>query len=245
VTYVRAVLGLVFNVISTLFFSTLVFSLGFLNRQRAATAVIRAWAWVSLTSFGVRVVVEGEQNVPRKGGGILVFNHQSHLDITALILATSQQIRFGAKIELFSIPVFGAAMNSIGTLKIARDNRSEVLRIYREAASRFNQGILFVLAPEGTRQKEPRLGRFKKGPFVFALNADVPIVPAVIRGAFEVLPPSSVLINVGRWRRTIYVKFLEPIDPGQFGPEQLDRFVDETKARMSVAFDQLAITERQ
>lgn len=135
-------------------------------------------------------------------------------------------------------------MNSIGTLKIARDNRNEVLRIYREAASRFEQGILFVLAPEGTRQKEPRLGRFKKGPFVFALNADVPIIPAVIKGAFEVLPPSSVLINVGKWRRTIYVKFLEPIDPGEYSPETLDRFVEDTKSRMNATFESLPVTER-
>ena len=236
-TRVRAGLGLIFNVLSTLFFSSLVFALGFLNRQRAATVVMRAWAWVSLRSYGVRVVVEGESNIPRSGGGILVFNHQSHLDIPALILATPQQIRFGAKIELFSIPVFGAAMNAIGTLKIARDNRNEVLRIYREASKRFEDGILFVLAPEGTRQRVPRLGRFKKGPFVFAMNAGVPIVPAVIKGAFDVLPPSSVMINVGKWRRTIHVKFLDPIDSTRYSAETIDRFVEDTRARMNAVFE--------
>jgi 1-acyl-sn-glycerol-3-phosphate acyltransferase len=239
VTYVRAGLGLVFNVLSTLFFSVVVLMCGILNRQRAATKAIRLWSWISLTSFGIRLVVEGEENIPRTGGGIIVFNHQSHLDITSLALATKQQIRFGAKIELFSIPVFGPAMNSIGTLKIARDNRNEVLRIYRDASKRFEEGILFVLAPEGTRQKEPRLGRFKKGPFIFAMNAGVPIIPAVIKGAFDVLPPSTVLINVGKWRRTIRVKFLEPIDSTRYSAETLDQFVDETRSRMSATFDSL------
>ena len=238
-TYVRAVFGLVFNVLSTLFFSSVVFACGLLNKQRAATAAIRLWSWVSLTSFGVRLIVEGEENVPRAGGGIIVFNHQSHLDITSLALATEQQIRFGAKIELFSIPVFGAAMNSIGTLKISRDNRNEVLRIYREASRRFKEGILFVLAPEGTRQKEPRLGRFKKGPFIFAIEAGVPVVPAVIKGAFDVLPPSSVLINVGKWRRTIKVKFLKPIDSTQYTAESIEKLVEETRSRMSATFESL------
>lgn len=240
-TLLRAAFGAVFNVLSTLFFSILVFTLGFLNEQRAATAVIRVWARVLLGTFGVRVVVEGEHNVPRTGGGIIVFNHQSHLDIPSLMLATEQQIRFGAKIELFSIPFFGAAMSSIGTLKIARDNRTEVLRIYQEAARRFDDGILFVLAPEGTRQREPRLGRFKKGPFVFALNAEVPIVPAVIKGAFEVLPPSGVMVNVGKWRRTIVVKFLEPIDSTRYSHETLDKFVDDTRSRMNATFEQITV----
>lgn len=239
-TYVRAAFGLVFNILSTLFFSAIVFTLGFLGRQRAATAAIHLWSWVSLSSFGIRLVVEGEENIPRTGGGIIVFNHQSHLDIPALTLATKQQLRFGAKIELFSIPVFGAAMNSIGTLKIARDNRNEVLRIYREASARFEQGILFVLAPEGTRQREPRIGRFKKGPFVFALHAGVPIVPAVIKGAFEVLPPSTVMINLGKWRRTIRVKFLEPIDSKQYSTETLDKFVEETRSRMHATFEAMS-----
>lgn len=236
-TYVRAWIGAVLNVLSTLFFSILAFFLGFIHQQRAATASIRVWAAILLGSFGVRVVVEGEENIPREGGGILVFNHQSHLDIPAIMLATGQQIRFGAKVELFKIPFFGAAMSAIGTLKIARDNRTEVLRIYQEAAARFADGILFVLAPEGTRQREPRLGRFKKGPFVFAMNAKVPVVPVVLKGAFEVLPPKRLLVNLGQWRRTIHVTFLPPIASTSYSQETLDSFVGETYQRMKTEFE--------
>lgn len=238
-TLIRAVVMALFNVISTLVFSILVFLLGFLGQQRAATALIRGWAWVLLTTFGISVEVEGEENVPRAGGGILVFNHQSHFDIPAIMLATAQQIRFGAKIELFSIPFFGAAMKSIGTLQIARDNRSEVLKIYQQAAKRFADGILFVLAPEGTRQREPRLGRFKKGPFIFAVNARVPIVPVVLKGAYDVLPPKALLVNVGRWRRTIRLKFLPPIETTGFSAETLESLVSETFAKMNSTFESI------
>lgn len=236
-TYIRAVLGALINVLSTLFFSILVTLLGFLGQQRAATSAIRVWAAILLGTFGVRIEVEGEENIPREGGGILVFNHQSHLDIPSIVLATHQQIRFGAKIELFKIPFFGAAMSSIGTLKIARDNRTEVLRIYQDAAKRFADGILFVLAPEGTRQREPRLGRFKKGPFVFAQKAGVPVVPVVLKGAFDALPPKSMLVNVGKWRRTIHLRFLPPVDSVQF--ESLDTFVNETFNRMKDEFERM------
>jgi 1-acyl-sn-glycerol-3-phosphate acyltransferase len=238
-TRIRACIGAVFGVLWTLLFSILVFFLGALNRQRAATALIRVWSAGLLATFGVRVEVEGEENLPRAGGGIIVFNHQSHLDIPAIMSATDKQIRFGAKIELFRIPFFGAAMKSIGTLQIARDNRSEVLKIYQEAAKRFEDGILFVLAPEGTRQREPRLGRFKKGPFLFAMNARVPIIPVVLKGAFEVLPPKGLLINLGQWRRTIRVRFLPPIDSTRFTSDTLEAFVSETFSQMNAVFESL------
>src|SRR5690606_17085370 len=110
---------------------------------------------------------------------------------------TEKHIRFGAKIELFKIPFFGRAMRAVGTLPIARENRAGVFKIYKEAERQFSRDVIFVLAPEGTRQKEPRIGRFKKGPFIFAINARVPIIPAVLRGAHEVLPKKSLLVNVG------------------------------------------------
>lgn len=238
-TYVRALIGGVLMLIWTLISSICVFVLGFSGAQRGATKFITYWSRFLLWVFGVRVIEEGQENLPKAGGGILVFNHQSHLDIPAILTATDAQIRFGAKTELFKIPFFGAAMRSIGTLPIARDNRTEVLRIYREAATRFQDNILFVLAPEGTRQKQPRLGRFKKGPFLFALNARVPIVPVVLKGAFDVLPPKAVLVNVGKWRRTIHVQFLAPIDSTRFTSETMDQFVSETYSKMNEAFESL------
>lgn len=235
-TYIRAYMMAVVNVLATFVFSTLVFIFGFLDQQSVATWLIRGWASVLLGSFGVRVEVSGEENLPAQGGGILVFNHQSHLDIPAICRATHKQVRFGAKAELFKIPVFGPAMRAIGTLRITRDNRNEVLRIYKEASVRFAQNILFVLAPEGTRQREPRIGRFKKGPFVFAIGAGVPLIPVVIKGAYEVLPPDTVLVNLGKWRRTIRVQFLPAIASGTYTNETLDQFTQTTHMKMTEAF---------
>ena len=234
----------VVNILSTLFFSIVVLFCGLLNQQQLATYLIGMWAHILLGSFGVRVQVEGEENLPQVGGGIIVFNHQSHLDIPAICAATKKQIRFGAKVELFKIPFFGIAMKSIGTLQIARDNRTEVLRIYKEASKRFEQNILFVLAPEGTRQREAKLGRFKKGPFVFAMNAKVPVIPVVIKGAFEVLPPKRLLVNLGCWRRTIFIRILPAVATAAFEPAQLDQLVDAVSMQMTSAFETLPTSNR-
>lgn len=238
-TRLRAVIGLPIAITETAVFSSLVFAAGMLDRQKLATQIINVWARIACKIFGLEVVTSGEENLPANGGGIIVFNHQSHFDITALCASTEKQIRFGAKIELFKIPIFGPAMRSVGTLPIARENRTEVMRIYADAAKRFEQGTLFILAPEGTRQNEPKIGRFKKGPFIFAVNAKVPIIPAVIRGAYEVLPRKTMLINVGRWKRSIHVQYLPPIDTSGYTPREIEPLVQKTRDQMVAAFESM------
>ena len=238
-TYIRALFGLVFAIPWTLLSSAAVLTAGILGRQRLATELMRGWGQALLYVFGICVDISGENLLPEEGGGIIVFNHQSHFDIPILMFATRKSIRFGAKIELFKIPVFGAAMRAVGTLPIARENRAEALRVYKEAEARFRENTIFVLAPEGTRQEEPRLGRFKKGPFHFAVNAGVPICPAVIKGAHSVLPKASVLVNIGRRRRTVYVEFLHQIPTKGTDLATVPELTERVKQQMSVVYDRL------
>ncbi len=69
-------------------------------------------------------------------------------------------------------------MELCGVLPIDRGNRNKVMKVYENAIARVNRGEAFALAPEGTRQKQVELGRFKRGPFEFAINAQMDIVPS-------------------------------------------------------------------
>ena len=237
-TRIRSVVGIAFAIPFTLFCSLVCLTAGlFKVRQFFLTEIMRAWGFIVLYTFGIRVQSRGEKNIPGVGGGILVFNHQSHFDIPVIISATRKNIRFGAKIELFKIPFFGPAMRSVGTLPIARESRSEVLRVYKEAEKKFAENTIFALAPEGTRQKEPKIGRFKKGPFGFAISGGVPIIPAVIRGAHAVLPKNSVSINVGKLRRTIYVEFLPAISTKEYTQDMVEALAERTRTEMEKAYN--------
>ena len=235
-SHIRSPIGLIVATLITIFFSLVVMTFGALGLQAMATKSMRCWAWISLSVFGIYVVTKGAQYLPEDGGGIMVFNHQSHFDIPALILSTPKHIRFGAKIELFKIPFFGRAMRNVGTLPIARDNRTEVLKIYKEAEERFRENTIFVLAPEGTRQKEPLLGRFKKGPFVFAISAQVPIIPCVIKGAHAVLPKNSLGVNLGAFWSKIEIEILPPFPTRGMAPTDVSMLLDRTREVMNDSF---------
>jgi 1-acyl-sn-glycerol-3-phosphate acyltransferase len=210
-TLLRALIAFVLLPLLTLFTSVTVIIYGAFGRDEAIT--YHMWLWSRLVNwyFGVYVIAEGFEKIPQTGGGILAFNHQSHFDIPAITGSSKRLVRYGAKIELFKIPFFGPAIRVAGCLPIARDNRKEVFRIYEDAAKKFQQGIVYALAPEGTRQSEPKIAPFKKGPFIFAVNANVPIIPVVVEGANRVLPKSKLLVNLGCLRRTVRVRVLDPI----------------------------------
>jgi 1-acyl-sn-glycerol-3-phosphate acyltransferase len=207
---IRSLFGIAFMIPWTILYSVITIVLGNLGFFDRADRYVRFWCSSLLKIFGVEVIVHGLEHLPVDQSVLFVFNHQSHFDIPVLKAHIPRTISFGAKAELFKIPFFGPAMRAIGTLPIDRDNRTEVFRVYKEAQSRFSK-VNFILAPEGTRQAQPAIGAYKKGPFIFAINGQVPIVPVVLGGAYEILPKHSLIPNADRMKRTVHMQFLPAI----------------------------------
>lgn len=204
-----ALVALIYPVVIT-FFSTIIVLLGaFRFLRKTQDKVVGWWARSSLKLFGVELEVTGLDKVP-SDGYIGLFNHTSNFDILA-VQAVINRIRFGAKIELFRIPVFGQAMRAARALPIARAKREEVLKVYDEAKVRLQSGECFILSPEGTRQKEEKLGEFKSGPFLFAISSQVPLLPIAIKGAGKIQPKKSLLPNVHKWKSKIEIHIGDPI----------------------------------
>lgn len=196
ITGVLAALGIVSNII--------------FNRRRYDNWVIQTWGRLSFAVIGVKLKVFGIENLTPRQGTVILFNHSSFMDILAMS-AGIHNIRFGAKIELFKIPLFGTCMRRFGTLPIARGNREEVFKVYEEAKVRFARGERFCLSPEGGRFHSDQLLPFKAGPFVFAINSQVPLTPVVIKGAYEVWPKGKILANSDKWSRTIEIHVLPQV----------------------------------
>jgi 1-acyl-sn-glycerol-3-phosphate acyltransferase len=215
----RAVVGALFFAVYTIIWSGLVLIAAIvIGRRDLDSWFISTWGKVGLAIFGVRLQVRGRENIPA-GSALFIFNHTSFFDIFALS-AAFPDVRFGAKIELFRIPVFGAAMRRMGMLPIARTRREEVFKVYEDAAERVRRGEKFALAPEGGRNNEEKLLPFKSGPFIFAINSGMPLVPVVIKGAHEILGKGGFLPNWDRPSRTLTVTYLKPIETKSYSIEK-------------------------
>jgi 1-acyl-sn-glycerol-3-phosphate acyltransferase len=145
---------------------------------------------------GVEVAVRGLEHVRDGGPFIFTPNHQSHFDIAALLGFLPGDNRFATKKELFSDPILGSVLDTLGMIPIDREQPLESVRTLGEL-----EGVPFsiIIFPEGTRGPGDRLLPFKKGPFVVAIRLGMPVVPIAIRGAGRVMPKGGYLgIRPGR-----------------------------------------------
>lgn len=233
----RSFLGLLAYPFLIVIITILIVMLGITPRwRRAQDKVVGAWARMSLWLFGVKVKGHYLDRLPTNGY-LALFNHTSNFDILA-VQTLIPRIRFGAKIELFKIPLFGLAMRASGALAIARSNREEVLKVYEGAKIRMVQGAeCFILAPEGTRQPTERLGPFKSGPFLLAIASQCPVIPIAIKGAAAIQPKGKKLPNSQHWQSTIEVFIGEPIPTQgltQESKQGLQNKVRESFARLGI-----------
>jgi 1-acyl-sn-glycerol-3-phosphate acyltransferase len=131
-------------------------------------------------------------------GYVYMFNHQSHLDIPVLYATLpSPTIRFVAKTELFRIPVWGPALRAAEFVEVDRGDRSQAVGALGRAAELVRDGVSIAIAPEGSRSRDGRIGRLKKGGFHLAIETGAAIVPVAIRGTIDILPRGTRGMRAG------------------------------------------------
>lgn len=239
--YIRSPIVTLIGGIFTLIQSAIVIVVAGVTRSRRAIdfACVDMWARPMLWMNGVRLEIRGDENLKGSDKGFLIlFSHSSNFDIPVLF-CLPHSFRFAAKIELFKIPFFGRAMKMCGVLPIDRGDRGKVMRIYDEAIARVNRGECFALAPEGTRQKEPVIGAFKRGPFIFATNAGADLLPVVIAGAFEVMPKNTIWINMGCWKRKVIMQILPRVSTAGVNPDDVGPVMSRVRQDMESVFKRL------
>jgi len=228
----RARLYLLFLVPFTLLCSLCAVMVGLFDGSgRSGHACARFWSLWCLRVARIRLVVSGLERVPSRGPVIYMGNHQGNFDIHALTLAIPRLFSWVAKEELFRLPLFGSAMRRAGYIPLDRSDGRKALKSMKLAAQRIASGASVVIFPEGTRTKDGSLLPFKRGAFLLAAKAGVPIVPFTINGSRQINPRNRIELNPG----TISVSFAAPIQTaGVPEAELMARVREAIAARLEV-----------
>ncbi|HXN75080.1 MAG TPA: lysophospholipid acyltransferase family protein [Gemmatimonadaceae bacterium] len=196
--------------------------------------VPRWWSIAVLKAVGIKVRVHGMENLSTGQPYIFASNHVSWFDVPSLAKVLPRN-KFIAKSELFKVPIFGRAMRSVGMVEIQRENRKAAFGAYDVAAERIRAGNSVVVFPEGTRGHAYPLRPFKKGPFVLAIAAGVPIVPIIVHGTIEIMPRSTLWAHPG----TIDVHLLEPVTTTSVDYDHREALMKTVRTRMADAMREL------
>lgn len=229
--------GLTF-LIFTPFFGGLVVAAALLGMKDEEGSVFdwapRYWARTLLRAGGVRVHLHDAHRIARGEARVYVSNHVSWYDVFALA-AVLPRYKWIAKAELAKIPLFGYAARAAGMIFIDRDNRKAAFAQYETAAQCLREGASVIVCPEGTRGATYAIRPFKKGPFVLALAAGVPIVPCIVHGTIAIHPRGSWRVRRG----DVHIHFLEEIPTEGLAYEQRDQLAQRTWDSMAAAMQEL------
>ncbi|WP_354699386.1 hypothetical protein DSM112329_05101 [Paraconexibacter sp. AEG42_29] len=204
--------------------------LGVLNRSRETLINITGGvgADVSLAVAGIDVdIVVGAEHLWSARPCVFAFNHQSKIDPILLMKLLRGGFTGVAKQEARNVPGFGQAFAIAGVAFIDRADAGQARAAMAPAVDKLRAGTSLVIAPEGTRSPTPRLGKFKKGAFHLAMQAEVPMVPIVIRNAGEVMWRGAQTVRPGR----VEVAVLPPVDTSQWTPATVSEHVAEVRAQ--------------
>ncbi len=157
-----------------------------------------AWSPGIVGAAGGKLDIRGLDKIDWNKPHVIVVNHQSMIDIAVLQLALPANLRFIAKAELLKIPIMGSYMKGVGMIPIDRGNGAEaVARLQKVADGVVHDNACVIAFAEGTRSRTGVIQPFKKGAFMLAISAQIPVVPMSIEGARKVLPPDGFRVRPG------------------------------------------------
>ncbi len=188
----------------------------------------RLWVNSLLRANGIRLQVQGLENLRKGQSYIFISNHASLLDIPGIISVVPFATRFIAKKTLIWLPIFGWFLSWGGHILIDRDSALSALKSIKKGAALLARGISIIIFPEGTRSPDGQVKEFKKGAFLLARQSKAPLVPLSISGTFEMLPRRGWCF----WPGTIEICFDKPIPAQGLAPQEMSRLREHVRERV-------------
>lgn len=175
---------------------------------------------------GVKLDVNGEQNLWAQRPAVVIFNHQSKVDVMILAKLMRRDMAGIGKQEIKKSPVIGRILEYAGTVFIDRKNSASAIDAMAPLVDVIkNEGKSVAIAPEGTRSLSPKLLPFKKGAFHLAIQAGVPILPIVIHNAGDIAPKNEFVMRPG----TVKIDVLPPVDTSDWTVENINQHVADVR----------------
>lgn len=193
------------------------------RKRDMLNTAIGMWADYAAAATGLRLDVEGEENLWARRPAVFIFNHQSSVDGVIVSKLVRRDFTSIAKKEIERFPVVGQMMKFADVVLIDRSNAGKAIETMKPVIDAIRDDRLSVaMSPEGTRSVSMKLGPFKKGAFHIAMQAGVPIVPIVIHNAADSLPRGANFARPAAIRVTV----LPPVDTRDWTVATINRHVE-------------------
>ena len=193
------------------------------------------WADMASALIGLKVDISGKEFLSSPRPAVFVLNHQSNADGFLVAKLIRKDIAFMGKKELSRQPVRGRLMQMGGLVMVDRKNSSTANRAVQALTDAIrNDGRSVAIFPEGTRSHSTTLRQFKKGAFLIALRAGVPLVPIVLHNSIDAQARGETTFRP----TTVRVEVLPPVNTSHWRVKTIDQHMTEVRGLFLEALGQ-------
>lgn len=171
------------------------------------------WSRLTCIIFGMKIEVEGRENIDKNQSYVFVSNHQGAYDIWLIYGYLNHNFRWLMKKSLEKIFAVGWACKKGGHVFVDDSSVAGIKETIAEAEKTLKGGLSVVIFPEGSRSWDGKMIPFKRGAFMLAGEFKLPVVPLTIDGSFKAMPRNTYNMTPTRIKLTIH----PPIYPGERG----------------------------
>ncbi|MEO5500821.1 MAG: lysophospholipid acyltransferase family protein [Ginsengibacter sp.] len=206
-----AVWALIIFVITLLPVALLMWVIGLIDEPQR-TKIFRGISYIWMRFFflltGCGIKIKGIKNFEKGKNYIITCNHNSFMDVpvaTPFIPGANKTI---AKEEMAKIPLFGLIYKR-GSVLVNRNDKNSRKDSFKKMKEVLALGMHMCIYPEGTRNKTNLpLKEFHDGAFKLALDTQTEILPAILFGTREIMPPGKIFYF---WPGQMEIHFLQPV----------------------------------
>lgn len=229
IEYVRSIFTMIAFMIILLISSLLISIIVLLSFGKATDWIVRTFPkYMGLPVFyflGIEYELQDLRSETSKPV-IYIFNHCSTLDIPAFLALALERFRVVIKWELQYLPFFFIIGRLTGQVFIKRSNKEHAIATLQKTYDRLKENELsLVIAPEGSRKHQGRIGPFKKGAFRMAIDLGYPIVPVFFDGNDRLSKGGSLMAKQGKITATIHPH----IDTSDWELDTIDEHIEEVR----------------
>ena len=187
----------------------------------------RFFLWCVINTL-FRIKVEGAENIPSAGGGLLASNHLSYADSVLVGMPTRRIVRFIMWQPIYDAPVFNYFFRVLLAIPINESSPKGIIRAVRATRTELANGELVAIFPEGSISRDGKLGTFERGYVKMLEGHSAPIIPMFVDGVWG-HPLSCCGGGVFKswkkvWRPVVSVRIGKPIYE-RVPPEELREII--------------------
>uniref|UniRef100_A0A7M4ELT1 1-acyl-sn-glycerol-3-phosphate acyltransferase n=1 Tax=Crocodylus porosus TaxID=8502 RepID=A0A7M4ELT1_CROPO len=183
--------------------------------------------------LGIKVKVQGKENLDIEGPYVIVANHQSNVDFIVMFEALPERCVTVAKKEILYMGTFGLCCWLSKFIFIDRRKTDRAISVMSKVAQTMHQEDLRVwVFPEGTRSYGTTMLPFKHGAFHLAVQAQVPVVPVVLSSYSTFFNRENKRFTTGECT----IQILPHVQTQELGPDDVPRLTECVRQTMLTTF---------